>query len=138
MLCVCIPPYRLLHRQQKLVYDQIKDIDQGVIQHSLSPWNSPLFLVPENDEAFRSVIDFRRLNNLFYFIYLFIYLFYFIYLFIYFFTYIGRRHPHSGWPRARAPLAPPVNPALEDPRVSRAVSRISCTACSYIVFTLFS
>ncbi len=63
---VCIPAYQLPNRQRKLVYNQIKDmLDQGVIQHSRSPWNSPLFLVPPNDEAFRPVIGFRRLNYFF-------------------------------------------------------------------------
>ncbi len=63
---VCIPAYRLPHRQRKLVYNQIKHmLDQGVIQHSRSPWNSPLFILPQNDEVFRPVIGFRRLNYFF-------------------------------------------------------------------------
>ncbi len=38
-------------------------MEQGVIQHSRSPWNSPLFLVPNKDGIFRPVIDFRRVNK---------------------------------------------------------------------------
>ncbi len=36
---------------------------QGVIQHSRSPWNSPLFLVPKKDGQYRPVIDFRKVNE---------------------------------------------------------------------------
>ncbi len=44
--------------------EQIQDmLKQGVIQHSKSPWNSPLFLVPKKDGQFRPVIDFRRVNE---------------------------------------------------------------------------
>ncbi len=38
-------------------------MDQGVIQHSRSPWNSPLFLVPKKDLSFRPVIDFRKVSE---------------------------------------------------------------------------
>ncbi len=42
----------------------IKDIlEQGVIQESNSPWNSPIFLVPKKDGTFRPVIDFWRVNE---------------------------------------------------------------------------
>ncbi len=36
---------------------------QDVIQDSLSPWNSPIFLVPKKDGSFLPVIDFRRVNE---------------------------------------------------------------------------
>ncbi len=38
-------------------------LDQGVIQQSRSPWNSPLFLVPKKDGSFRPVIDFRKVSE---------------------------------------------------------------------------
>ncbi len=47
---VYIPAYRLPHSQRQIVDQQVKDrLAQGVIQHSRSPWNSPLFLVPKED-----------------------------------------------------------------------------------------
>ncbi len=47
---IYIPTYRLPHSQGQIVDEQIKDmLEQGVIQHSASPWNSPLFLVPKKD-----------------------------------------------------------------------------------------
>ena len=60
---VYVPSYRLPHSQREVVNKQIQEmLDQGVIQHSRSPWNSPLFLVPKKDGGFRPVIDFRKLN----------------------------------------------------------------------------
>ncbi len=38
-------------------------LDQGVIQHSRSPWNSTLFLVPKKDGGFGPVIDFRKVSE---------------------------------------------------------------------------
>ncbi len=38
-------------------------LEQGVIENSQSPWNSPLFLVPERNGQFRPVIDFRHVNE---------------------------------------------------------------------------
>ena len=61
---VYIPAYRLPHSQRKVVDEQIKEmLDQGVIQNSKSPWNSPLFLVPKKDGTYRPVIDFRKVNE---------------------------------------------------------------------------
>ncbi len=60
---VYIPAYRLLHNQRIIVDNMIKDIlEQGVIQDSHSPWNSPLFLFPPKNRTFNQVIDFRRVN----------------------------------------------------------------------------
>ena len=62
---VYIPAYRLPHSQRAGVQAQIKEmLDEGVIEPSHSPWNSPLFLVPKKDSTFRPVIDFRRVNDL--------------------------------------------------------------------------
>ena len=61
---VYIPAYRLPHSHRQVVDEQVEDmLQQGVIQHSRSPWNSPLFLVPKKDGNFRPVIDFRKVND---------------------------------------------------------------------------
>ena len=59
-----IPAYRLPHKQREVVNQAVEEmLEEGVIQHSRSPWNSPLFLVPKKDGTFRPVIDFRRVNE---------------------------------------------------------------------------
>ncbi len=59
-----IPAYRLPHSQKQIVDEQVTYLlEQGVIQHFRSPWNSPLFLVPKKDGSFRPVIGFRKVNE---------------------------------------------------------------------------
>ena len=61
---IYIPAYRLPHSQQEVVNQQVQDmLEQGIIENSHSPWNSPLFLVPKKDGGFRPVIDFRKVNE---------------------------------------------------------------------------
>ena len=60
---VYIPVYRLPHIQRQVVAEAIDEMPEGVIQHSKSPWNSPLFLVLKKDGKYRPVIDFRRVNE---------------------------------------------------------------------------
>ncbi len=61
---VYINAYKLPHSQRQLVEELIKDmLDQGVIQESNSPWNSPLFLVPKKDSRLHPLIDFQRVNE---------------------------------------------------------------------------
>ena len=38
-------------------------INNHVIQHSNSPWGSPIVLVKQKDGSFRFCIDYRRLNS---------------------------------------------------------------------------
>ena len=38
-------------------------LERGVIENSVSPWNSPLILVKKKDGTLRVCIDFRRLNT---------------------------------------------------------------------------
>ncbi len=61
---VYINAYKLPHSQSDIVKEMIQDLlEQGVIQESNSPWNSPIFLVPKKDGTFHPVIDFRRVNE---------------------------------------------------------------------------
>src|SRR5699024_4205311 len=64
-------PYRLPQSQQQVakINKQVNSmLEQGIIERSTSPWNSPLLLVPKKSDAsgekkFRIVIDFRKLND---------------------------------------------------------------------------
>ncbi len=63
-LPVYIPDYRLPYSKRQIVDQQVKHmLARGVIQHSQSPWDSPLFLVPKRDEKYRPAIDFRKANE---------------------------------------------------------------------------
>ena len=43
-------------------------LNQGIVEHSVSPWNSPLLVVPKKSETevkkWRVVVDYRRLNEI--------------------------------------------------------------------------
>ena len=59
-----VPSYRLPHSQRQVAQTLVQGmLDEGIIQESYSPWNSPLFLVPKKDGSYRAVIDFRKVNN---------------------------------------------------------------------------
>ncbi len=56
-----IPAYRLPHNQRQVADEQVKDmLDQGVIQHSRSPWNSLLFLFSKKVRSPGGVEKFGR------------------------------------------------------------------------------
>ena len=56
-------PYRVPHSQQAIIDDHVRDmLSQGVIRPSLSPFSSPVLLVPKADGTKRFVADFRKLN----------------------------------------------------------------------------
>ena len=47
---VYIPAYRLPHSQREIAQRKVEEmINEGIVEPSTSPWNSPLFLVPKKD-----------------------------------------------------------------------------------------
>ena len=60
---VYVPSYRFAHSQKAVAQKHVDEmLNEGVIQESHSPWNSPLFLVKKKDGSFRPVVDFRKVN----------------------------------------------------------------------------
>ena len=60
-----VPAYRLPHSQRAATQSFINDmLEEGIIQPSTSPWNSPLFLVKKKNGSYRPVVDFRKVNAL--------------------------------------------------------------------------
>lgn len=61
--------YRYPHTLKKDVEEQIKELfDNGIIQHSTSPYSSPIWVVPKKRDAsgkqkIRVVIDYRKINE---------------------------------------------------------------------------
>jgi hypothetical protein len=62
-------PYRLPESQKGEIEKQVTKLaNEGIIEESSSPWNSPLLIVPKKADAsgevkWRVVIDFRKLNE---------------------------------------------------------------------------
>lgn len=66
---VNVKPYRIPEVHKDEVQRQTEQmLADGIIQHSTSPWNSPILVVPKKPDAsgkkkWRVVVDFRKLND---------------------------------------------------------------------------
>ena len=61
---IYVPSYRLPHSQRQVADNLVQDmLEEGILQESYSPWNSPMFLVPKKDGTYRVVVNFRRVNS---------------------------------------------------------------------------
>jgi hypothetical protein len=62
-------PYRLPEAQKGEVRREVqKLLQEGIIEESNSPWNSPILIIPKKVDAsgqqtFRLVVDYRKLNE---------------------------------------------------------------------------
>ena len=55
------------HSRKAIVESMISDMSQqGVIEPSVSPSNSPMFLVPKSHDEYRAIVDFRALKKVTY------------------------------------------------------------------------
>ena len=55
--------YRTSPAMRLEIEQQVNNLlDRGIIQHSFSPWSSPIVMVKKKDNSFRFCIDYRALN----------------------------------------------------------------------------
>lgn len=60
---IYVPAYRTPHSQRAILDTAVKDmLASGIIEHTTSPWNFPIFLVKKKNGQFRPVVDYRKLN----------------------------------------------------------------------------
>ena len=61
---VHLPAYRISAAKYDIVRKEVSDLLQaGIITPSVSPWASPIILVPKPDDKWRLCVDYRRLNR---------------------------------------------------------------------------
>ena len=62
---VRLPPYRLTHKAQETLREEIKILlGQGIIKPSTSPWAAPIVLMPKKDGTRRMCVDYRKSNSI--------------------------------------------------------------------------
>ena len=60
---VRLPPYRLAHKSQEVLREEIKKLlSRGIIKPMTSPWAAPIVLVEKKDDSKRMCVDYRKLN----------------------------------------------------------------------------
>ena len=56
--------FPLPHKQREIIKGLCDDmLEKNIIKKSVSPWNSPMFLVKKPNGEFRPVVDFRKINS---------------------------------------------------------------------------
>lgn len=67
---VYLRPYKVPQTQKKLVEEEVaKLLRDGIVRHSVSPWSSPVILIPKKktspdaEQKYRLCVDFRKLNE---------------------------------------------------------------------------